>query len=357
MSPGAGDASSIEGAHVMLGIPLLVAAGTFLGAVGSAGCSSSEFTAQQTDASERAGGAAGSSGGPGSDAIAATGSEAGSGGGAGGAETGATGGESATGGTRAGSDGQAAAGDSSGALDSGASPDASLPCPTQDRWCEGGAGLPLPPPLAHWRFDGNLTDSSGNGHDAERVGTITYAVNGTEAGAIFTDGWGRNYSFAPPFRNTLDSFTLSVRLRVDAYDREMPVFGLSAPGLDALLTNKWLLHLCAQNHCAGVTTPGVVVETELGDAGDNSYATLGPLPPVGAWVHLALVVNANQIAYYADGVLVSSSFYTPAQTLATVIHLGGTTSTTSSVNGAIDDIRVFDEVFDSAQVAALFAGF
>lgn len=215
-----------------------------------------------------------------------------------------------------------------------------------------GGSVALPVPIAHWEFTGNLLDSSGNGYDAEQHGTITYNVSTDVVGAIFTDGYARADSFAERFQATLDSFSIVLRLYVNAYDREEPLIGLSGDG-DMVTTNKWMLKLCPGTSCLGAPSNAVIVDTEATDAGTNSYDNLGPLPPTGQWLDLAVIAQNDKIAYYVDGAIVSSSFYTPAQTSATQFYIGGLASQTASLNGILDDVRVYDVALSAEQVAAI----
>ena len=216
------------------------------------------------------------------------------------------------------------------------------------------AGVPLP--IAHWEFEGNLLDSSGNGYHGEEHGVITYYVGSDGVGADFSEGYARADSFAEPFRSMLGAFSLTLRFRADSYDRYAPLFGLSGDD-DMVTTNKWLILTCSEISCVGTSAAGVIVETETGDAGDNSYQLLGPLPPVGQWVHLSVVVTGDRIALYVDGELLSTSFYVPADTSASWLYLGGTGSTTNSFDGVVDDIAVYDVQLSGVQVAAVAAAY
>lgn len=214
----------------------------------------------------------------------------------------------------------------------------------------------VPPPIAHWEFEGNLLDSSGNGYHGEEHGVITYYVGSDGVGADFSEGYARADTFAEPFRSVLGAFSLTLRFRADSYDRYAPLFGLSGDD-DTFATNKWLILTCSEVSCVGTSAAGVIVETETGDAGDNSYQLLGPLPPVGQWVHLSVVVNADRIAMYVDGELLSTSFYVPAETSTSQLYLGGIGSTINSFDGVVDDIAVYDVELSGVQVAAVAAAY
>ncbi len=68
--------------------------------------------------------------------------------------------------------------------------------------------------VAHYKFDGDFTDSSGNGHDGTTVGDITFADDGVLGKSAVFNGGFINVNSSPEL-NLEDSFTIAAWVKVD----------------------------------------------------------------------------------------------------------------------------------------------
>jgi len=205
----------------------------------------------------------------------------------------------------------------------------------------------VPPNLvAWWKFDDGsgtiATDSSGNGYNASGGGTW---INGVVGGAI---DLGSEYgdSFAAPETTCSVIFNqLAVTAWVKCYEYtgggdSQPYVAWSRGEGDCGFTLEM-----------GTDAPSNVVFTVAGAS--SSAATI----PTNVWVHLAGVYDGSNIYLYTNGVLVG----TPVAHSGSVNHcqqeilgLGYDDEWESYLNGALDDVRIYNRALSSDEVAALY---
>lgn len=78
--------------------------------------------------------------------------------------------------------------------------------------------------------------------------------------------------------------------------------------------------------------------------------------PAGEWAHVAVVYKADRSTdFYLNGVLIGSggAFPTPALTNTAEIRLGRNYYTSGPLNGAIDNVQLFDAALSDDQIAEL----
>ena len=225
--------------------------------------------------------------------------------------------------------------------------------------------------VAHYKFDGNTTDETGNWNLTESSGfTATFETgqDGTANGAV--SGFGLNSSnylstvadFTPQSgTNGNVSRTLMAWIKLGSNGNQAIVgygAGVNAGGIEY---NKFT-YGCINNN--GAVGPRNRIEVQ---GAGQSGAELA----LNTWVHTAVVYDAANAKFllYVNGVFdaeSATSLSLPLGTDSNPLFIGNDYSGADPFNpttpippsrgfsGAIDDVRIFSEVLTEAQIKAIY---
>jgi MSHA biogenesis protein MshQ len=199
-------------------------------------------------------------------------------------------------------------------------------------------------PVAHYALEGNVADSSGNGHDGSSQGTVAYQ-RARVCDGVQLDGSG--YLQVPDN----DDFDLSDELTVMAWIR---ADSLSVSGHDDLYSflSK------DTNSEFHVRSNGTLYWWW----GNGSLSSSAGLIAPGVWYHFAAVYSrsAGAMRIYLNGVPVASRTYSSALPvnadpfyIGTDKSTGGGEMSQRRFIGAIDEVRVFSEALSAGQIVDL----
>jgi RHS repeat-associated protein len=222
----------------------------------------------------------------------------------------------------------------------------------------------LPREVAHWRFDGNALDSTANNLDGTLQGDAAFNANGTNlaaysGGSLETFGTADYVSMGNEDLLKLRTHDLSVALwfNPDA-DAAVKLMGQGNPnnaggiGYDIIYRGDLTTKRIDFRVNDGVTVGQY-------DRQVLSYDT-GSL--VGGWHHVAVTIDRDgDVVLYIDGVERDRDEFD--QNLATNDDIigtsafvsGGYSSGIQSLDGRIDDLRVWHEPLDEDDIAAIYA--
>ena len=204
-----------------------------------------------------------------------------------------------------------------------------------------------PPPVAHWRFDGDLVDHAG-GADAGVFKGLTPGFVDTGWGQGIRVGPGVPISvFAGVFSANLSHYTAFIRLSVDVGADEGTIFGLGSSG-ESLATNAYSL----KTQDSGKP---LVLATEHG-AGANDQVTLAALGAGGAQHRVAVVVSGGQIWSWVDGQAGAPQPLPAFESTSTALTLGSFSTGASQLDGVLDDVRFYDQALTAGQLAKIVEG-
>ena len=228
--------------------------------------------------------------------------------------------------------------------------------------------------VAHWKFDGDATDASGNGHD----GTLKTGYVGSSAAAatdggtmpqLATDRFGRDnmcYAFDNgslidvPYAAALNPPSMTISLWVKMTSNNNGSYMIS---LDRWNGFKFNLNGTAVPFLTASTANGIYDR----DAGAVNVST-------GVWTHLAASYTDGTMKFYMNGALVKTWTNTPGSlvTLSSPIDLSignempkqyYNLSDNSNPNyfwgasyfvGAMDDIRFYNTTLTDAEVLSIY---
>lgn|GEM_PF-1955191 len=218
-------------------------------------------------------------------------------------------------------------------------------------------------PVAAYTFDADsgstVKDVSGNGNDARWVGSPGYRPG--VSGSAATIGLGTNYVKLPLVAGKTDG-AASFSYEFWMSEQNRTSYGTLMSNQDFASCNNAGLTLYNQ------TTQGVLQACWGTTAGGTKRYINGASPNIaGSWHHVAVTVDrtANVIIVYTDGVETKRSAageVTASTNLKSgfAFNIGGFSGSEKDVsdgyvNAAIDDLRFYDAVLPSAQVADDYA--
>jgi len=217
-----------------------------------------------------------------------------------------------------------------------------------DALADGDGGSAMPGLVAAYDFDqaaGSVAiDSSGNFNNAGLVGQVTWGTGHVGSDADFMGG----YVILPP--GILDdarafSFAAWIKLRTDRIWQRVFDFGNNTT--DYLFLTP---HSSADTFRLAITRGGAGAEQQLE----------GPTPvPTGVWKHVAVVLTGSSGALYLDGQPVAASADVTLRP-ADVAPMGNLWmgrsefGTDPSLDGEIDQVRIYDRALSAAEVLSLF---
>jgi hypothetical protein len=199
------------------------------------------------------------------------------------------------------------------------------------------------PMRLHLEFEGDLTDSSGNGHDGTAYGDISFETDPVMGQVLSLPGGDDQYVGIPPIGlSGNDPTTIACWAKADH---------TSIP--------DWTLIF-------GFTG------TATGEGGDGSHFNIGSIGGPGGigahvwgwertilsdeegleWHHYAMTYDGTAIAYYGDAVLKGKENF-DLSIRGDRVHVGSRVTQASSFPGKVDDARVYDYALSPAEVASL----
>ena len=201
---------------------------------------------------------------------------------------------------------------------------------------------PVEPVLvAHWKFDNNALDSSGNGNDGTLSGNPTFAAAGRIGASLILDGIDDyvNCGNGAALEIT-DAITLSAWIKPDdAGNSEHNPFVAKGDTSYSLKHNT-------TNTIEFFIYDGAWYAANS-DTVDTSFN--------GAWHHVAGVYDGVQLKLYVDGVLVGSNLHMgDIDSVAYEVNIGRDAQNTSRLyDGQIDDVRIYHGALPKSEILKL----
>ena len=194
--------------------------------------------------------------------------------------------------------------------------------------------------LAHYSFDGDAQDSSGNQNHGTSDGvTSTQNRFGHDGNAFAFD---RDYVLTPDFSQILENeLTVSGWLYRDGDSKAIEqVF--------EALTNVWEIFLETVNSRNGEVL-------QLNHSGSKRYVMNSDVIPEDEWFHFATVIDNEKQAIYINGYLIKSVPHSGALGVKTAFRIGRDYAGKIQYwKGAMDDFRIYDRGLNEYEIEALY---
>jgi hypothetical protein len=205
--------------------------------------------------------------------------------------------------------------------------------------------------MAHYPFDGNADDVSGNGNHGTTQGvTLTSGYRGDADGAYRFDGED-DYILVPD-SDSLDLTTEATFALWVNVDPEISYGVFGSPHLfskGATHGDLWADYALKLNE-----TRALFEITDDANAPKNAVL---PAIPEGRWVHLAVVYRDSTATLYQDGVTVTQpiSTHPVIRVSDQPLYIGHryTYNRAGRFEGAIDDLRIYNRALSKHEIANL----
>lgn len=199
-----------------------------------------------------------------------------------------------------------------------------------------------PPFIAHYLFDGNTNDATGNGLTAALAGGATWTT-GRTGQAVDLTGSGAHVTLPAGLLAGATAFSVATWVRLDTVTTWTRIFDFgSGTGAYAFLTPR----SSAGGARFAVTTGGAGAEQQI-----NAPTAL----PQGVWTHVTVTQNGDLGVLYVNGAEV-------ARNAALTLRPGNTTQNWIGrsqydndpfLDGAVDSFRIYGRALTAAEVANL----
>ena len=206
--------------------------------------------------------------------------------------------------------------------------------------------------VAHYEFDGNANDSSGNGYNGEVIGaTLTSDRFGKANGAyhIAADSSYDRISIPAETVNGLEDFTISSWVKFDAENANHTTILSVANSQD---DNELYVGYYAVESLWLIIVSGSWERFY----GANEF-------PIDQWIHVTYTRQESKASIYLNGAfvdIITVGDYALGAGIGGVIigqyqdSVGGAFDNTQPLNGDIDSLHIYNRALNSAEVQALY---
>jgi hypothetical protein len=203
--------------------------------------------------------------------------------------------------------------------------------------------------VAHYKLEGNLQDSSGNGFhgtfggNPELPATYMAGPTGFGQGLLFNGTGGHQNVELGTFNPSAATGQLTVALWARWNG----------------LTNQWQGLIGKRD---GWAVDNMLWDIEINrDSGTIQFRRIDSYPnaggrvlPIGQWTHIAATFDGTTARFYLNGEETGNGNFSFAQKKDAMLHFGsGDPNGGNAFNGALDDIRLYDKALTAAEVKAL----
>ncbi|MBN1854421.1 MAG: hypothetical protein JW829_16945, partial [Pirellulales bacterium] len=196
--------------------------------------------------------------------------------------------------------------------------------------------------MAHYEFEADTTDSSGNGNDGTPAGSPAYAT-GQIGQAIDLDG-ADDYVTAPAGVADCDDITISAWINWDGGDAYQRIFDFNNGTAEYMFLTP--------DNGDGQLRFGFLTAAEYPNLYASALAT-------GVWTHVAITLDGDTGVLYVNGTAQDTQaiMNNPSNLLPQNLFIGKSAwSTNPYFNGRIDDFRVYNYALSASEIAAFYSG-
>lgn len=208
--------------------------------------------------------------------------------------------------------------------------------------------------IAHYPFNGNANDATGNGnHGAVHGAALTADRFGESDAAYLFDGQDDGIAAMVGDELSVPQLTLAVWIAIGGPGTWNPrIVGVGPEGTSHQ-------HYALVQEGDGAHKGLFFMSSEGQHDGEDEYWASTTLPPDLSWHHLAATVSGEEIVLYVDGSPDSS--HQPYRGIPEftrgLLQIGHSDDSPPSdcFQGAIDDVRMYDYPLSQEQITELFA--
>ena len=199
--------------------------------------------------------------------------------------------------------------------------------------------------VAHFAFDGNANDDSGNANNGTVVGGATFTSGKTGSALAITNG---TQYVSGPNVTVGTSFSFAGWYKIDSAQTVQGTIG------------QWYSFFNTSQYC-GTTLLGMMYNRPSGyiriypaGSGCSGAHDIPVTLPLDAWFHFATTYDGTAIRTYVNGVLIDQFAYTASIVGSQQLIVGASVPNVAyNWIGAIDDVYVFSRPLAAAEIATL----
>lgn len=214
--------------------------------------------------------------------------------------------------------------------------------------------------IAHWPFDGNADDVSGNDFHGQTAGAATFSVGAVDQALDLRNGEGW-VDIPPNVLNQLNACSMSVWINLDSYDSGDP----ANPCCNAIYNEDGFPFNALHSQFIPADDPDKVGWVFGGLTGQQAKVNA---PPLDNWTHYVMTYSAADASYqiFTNGALADEGTHAvfgggsiPKCGSGLGATIGawdedGNGSMTRFFDGQIDDLRLYTQELSGADAVALF---
>ena len=224
-------------------------------------------------------------------------------------------------------------------------------CTAIGQICQAGSCVPTgTSPVAFWTFDGDTTDSSGNGNDGTLFGPTF--VNGVSGSALNFDGINDYVRVEDDITLDLtDEFTFAAWIHPRTFGE-----GSSPNGYGRIInkaaTGGYSLYIrnnSAQDQLASLINGSV-------------YASSFDAIQLGVWQYVTVTfdsnLGSNQVEFFVDSAPAGTANRNqPTQTNNNRVFIGNRAATDRTFDGIIDDVKIWNRPLTPVEISAEYSSY
>lgn len=199
--------------------------------------------------------------------------------------------------------------------------------------------------VAHYAFDGNANDDSGNANNGAVVGGASFVAGKTGSALAITSG--TQYVVGPNV-SVGTNFSFAGWYKIDGAQTDQGLIG------------HWYAFFNTTQYC-GTTLLGMMYNRPLNYIriypSNNNCSGVHDIPialPLDTWFHFATTYDGAAVRTYVNGVLIDQFAYSVNITGTQPLIIGATVPNVAyNWIGAIDDVYVFSRVLSTAEISSL----
>lgn len=220
--------------------------------------------------------------------------------------------------------------------------------------------------VAHWNFNNNTNDASGNGHHGTPT-NITYVAGKTGAANTAAKFSGNSYVTVPASTDfNFSRYTICAQILIDSFNTYYCQNSVIIRRGPEKATGSWGMQLFDNAYDSSCTITGDTSHfTFAADAATNNYSVphghwqYSPATRTKNWYCVVASFDSTQFKVYVDGVLMSTAFpnngASPIGTSNDNVVIGANLWGNTSLYpywlyGVIDDIKVYNRVLSDTEV-------
>jgi hypothetical protein len=209
-----------------------------------------------------------------------------------------------------------------------------------------------------WRFDADVSpqpDSSGNGHSGEPNGDVTWVNDAELGGGVMEFDGDLDYLEVEDtdLLSIEGDMTIAAWARFESFDNWNSI--VSKTGLPELNNHNRPAPYDLYTVFQGAGT----VRFYVGDGADGIGFFDGfDIPELETWVHIAVTITEEgDVVQYLNGENNGEGFVDfPRIDLDQNLFIGGRADFVTNMFGRLDDVAIFNEVLEEAQVQTIMGG-